>query len=237
MIAEHGRAALLVRFDDVRGIDARLGRAWDVLERRGVPIHLEVVPGWLDGGGSAEIAERARRARVPVEVHQHGADHDNRGDDARRYEFGDDRSLADQLAAIRAGRAVLEDRLPEWFRPIFSPPWNRYGATTLEALAQAGFAALSCLERTGATTHPSVVHIPMSTDPIRWRPEPTYRPWNETQAELFDALDRAGVAGLELHHAHLDDQDLDGLDRTLAEIVSRPVRCPTMTSFAEERSR
>lgn len=226
-------AALVVRFDDVRTLGPRLERIWNVMERRGVPLHLEVVPAWLDEAAADRIAERARRCDIPVAVHQHGAAHVNHGTPTRRFEFGDSRGLEPQLADIRKGREVLEARLPDLFEPVFSPPWNRYGASTLEALALAEFVAFSSAVRPGAPTQASVACVPMTLDPVQWRPSPKHQPWEDIQLELATSLEREGFAGLELHIEVMTEDDVEGLDLLLAEFVRRGVRFPTMRSVVE----
>lgn len=227
-------AALVVRFDDVRTLCPRLSRVWTIMERYGVPLHLEVVPAWLDDAAIQAIAERARRSSVPVAVHQHGSAHANHGSEARRFEFDDSRTLDEQIDDIQQGRNVLEAALNEWFEPMFSPPWNRYGASTLEALTRTGFSAFSCLVRPDAPTHPSVAFVPMTMDPVQWRKEPVHRPWDQVQSELAAALEQSGYAGLELHHEVMTDQDMAGFERLLERLGERGVRFPTMRSVAEQ---
>ncbi|MEE9295818.1 MAG: DUF2334 domain-containing protein [Phycisphaerae bacterium] len=224
---------LVVRFDDVLGLCPRLSQAWEAMEKNGVPLHLEVVPEWLDGTAASALAGRARRSRVPIAVHQHGTAHVNHGTQTRRFEFDDCRGVDAQLADIRQGRAVLEASLCDWFELMFSPPWNRYGASTLQALARADFTAFSCLAKPDATTHPSIAFVPMTLDPVRWRPHPRYLPWNQIQSELIASLEQDGFAGLELHHDVMTQEDVDGLDRLLEKLRALGVRFPTMQTVAE----
>lgn len=226
-------ASLVVRFDDVRTVSPRLAQVWAVLERHDAPLNLEVVPGWLDEGGAVSLSERAKRSHVSVSVHQHGADHVNHGTDKRRFEFDDSRGVDTQFADIQRGRALLEASLPDLFEPVFSPPWNRYGASTLEALVRAGFSLFSSFVRADAPTHPSVVCIPMTVDPVRWRHEPKHQPWIDTLGELVRALERDGYAGLELHHEVMTDEDIEELDRLLETLRVRGVRYPPMIAIAE----
>ena len=168
-----------------------------------------------------------------MSVHQHGTAHVNHGTATRRFEFDDCRGVDRQLADIREGRAVLEAILPDWFEPMFSPPWNRYGASTLEALARADFSAFSCLTKPDAITHSSIAFVPMTLDPIRWRPHPRHLPWNEIQSELVASLEQDGFAGLELHHDVMTEEDVAGLDRLLEKLRVLGVEFPTMQTVAE----
>lgn len=221
-------SSLVVRFDDVRGLCPRLSQAWDAMEKNDVPLNLEVVPEWLDDTAAAALASRARRSRVPVAVHQHGTAHLNHGTEDRRFEFDDCRSVDAQLADIRRGRAVLEESLGDCFEPMFSPPWNRYGASTLQALARAEFSAFSCLAKRNAPLHPSIAFVPMTLDPVRWKPHPLHLTWTQIQSELAASLERDGFAGLELHHDVMSEDDVHGLDQLLERLRARGVVFPPM---------
>ncbi len=226
-------SSLVVRFDDVRDLCPRLSQAWEAMEKNGVPLHLEVVPALLEGTAATDLAGRARRSRVPIAVHQHGTAHVNHGTETRRFEFDDCRGLDAQLADIRQGRAVLEASLPDWFEPMFSPPWNRYGASTLEALACAGFSAFSCLAKPDAATHPWIAFVPMTLDPVRWKLQPKHQPWTQIQSELVASLQQDGFAGLELHHNVMTDEDVNGLDQLLEGLLTHGVGFPTMRTVVE----
>jgi hypothetical protein len=206
-----------------------------VLEIHGVPIHLQVVPAWLDETAARKIAVRARQSGIPVFVHQHGFSHENHGIHDRRFEFDDRRGFDAQLVDIQQGQSILKSRLGEWLEPIFSPPWNRWGLPTLEALVQAGFCAFSGLERAEVAKHPSLTYIPMTIDPIRWRPDPHHQAWEATQEILVESLTNNDFAGLELHHAVMTSDDVENLDLLLGELCRRGVRWETMESVAARR--
>lgn len=226
-------SSLVVRFDDVGGLCPRLSQAWEAMENNGVPLHLEVVPEWLDAAAVSALVQRARRSRIPIAVHQHGTAHVNHGTETRPFEFDDCRGVDAQLADIRQGRAMLEASLPEWFEPMFSPPWNRYGASTVQALVRADFSAFSCLVKPTAPAHQSIAFVPMTLDPVRWRPQPRHQPWTQIQSELAATLEQDGFAGLELHHEVMAEDDVNGLDQLLEGLRSQGVVFPPMRTVVE----
>jgi len=223
---------LIIRLDDIRCLSARLERVWRVLENHGVPVHLGVIPADLERGEAKRLLARARRSRSPVSVQQHGFRHVNHGKGKRRFEFGDDRSLDEQRADILAGRRILEQHLEELFEPVFVPPWDRLGASTLEILAQERYLAVSIIDTSASPEDGRVPRVSMTTDPVRWRPSPVHKPWDETYREITAHLARKNYAGIELHHEVMDDRAVTGLDRLLGRLQG--IRLPTMRVVAEQ---
>ncbi len=156
---------------------------------------------------------------------------------ARSCRVGDGRTRDQQLVDVERGRDALAQLVPQLFEPIFSPPWNRCNPTTLEVLAEAGFLAVSFLEQQNSPRHDSLVRVPMTTDPITWRPEPVHRPWDKTRDDLLAALDRIGLAGLELHHELMGANEVAGLAGVLENLARRDLSWPTMRAVAEAGER
>ncbi|MGE4618805.1 MAG: DUF2334 domain-containing protein [Planctomycetota bacterium] len=223
---------VIIRLDDVSGRCPKQDRVCDVLEAHGVPIHLEVIPGDLTEDGADQLKDEYSRRSVIVQCHQHGYRHTNHGTDTKRCEFGDHRETASQLEDIRAGKNHLENLLGEIFVPFFSPPWNRYGATTLEAIEQAGLLGMSVLSKKNTPHHPRLPVIPFTLDPVNWNRPAAHRPWSETLADLQTSLKKQNHAGLQLHHELMEDLDFDGLDKTLESLVKIGVQWPTMKDLA-----
>ena len=227
--AVHGD--VVVRIDDVRCLSERLENVWRVLESHGVPVHLETIPFELDPRDVEKLVQRARRSKSPAFFHQHGYRHVNHGTDKRRFEFSDDRSPSEQREDIVAGRQILQRAFGELFEPIFTPPWDRLGTTTLGILAEEQFVGVSVIDTSSAPEHAALPRVSMTTDPVKWRPEPVHRPWNQTRREVAHALAQRGYAGIELHHDVMDEDAVAGLDQLLTSL--RGASWPTMRSIAE----
>ena len=222
---------VVVRIDDGRGLCERLEWVWGVLEGHGVPLHLGVIPVDLEPAGAERLRERAGRSRSPVSVQQHGYRHVNHGSGKRRFEFGDERAVAEQRSDILAGREILQEQIGELFEPIFVPPWDRLGASTLEILAQEHYLAVSVIETSSSPEDPRVPRVRMTTDPVQWRPDRAHRPWEETHREVAERLALEGYAGIELHHEIMDEEAVTGLDGLLGRLQG--AGWPTMRAVAD----
>lgn len=227
------RGELIVRLDDVRDLSPRLEAIWTVLESHGASVHLGAIPVDVTEEFAARIRERARRSKAAVSVQQHGYRHVNHGTGKRKFEFGDERDAGEQRSDLLLGRAILEQRFGALFDTVFVPPWDRCGQKGMDALAEARFAGISVIETSSAPVDPRVPHVPMTTDPVTWKPVAVHRPWEATLQEVGGRLERDGYAGIELHHEIMDEAAAAGLDWLLGQL--RGVTFPTMREYAERR--
>ena len=201
-----------------------------MLESHCVPLHLGVIPTDLRADEAGRLRERAGRSHSPVAAQQHGYRHVNHGAGKRRFEFGDERSAAEQRSDIVAGREILERQLGDLFEPIFVPPWDRLGESTLEILADEGFLAVSVIDTSSSPRSDRIPRVSMTTDPVQWRPEPVHKPWDETLGEVETRLSEAAYAGIELHHEIMDAAAVEGLDHLLQQLDG--ATWPTMRALA-----
>lgn len=219
LLAPTARPWGVVRIDDVEALDASLLAVWDLLEARGIPLHLEVVPERITAGEAARIAARADASRVPILIHQHGYRHVDHGDGRRRFEFGKGRDPAVQAAEIGAGADRLAALFPGRARRTFSAPWNRLDGGTVRALETHGFTAYSAPRSSrGLPAAERVQWIPMTVDPVDWGG--AVRPW--TRAEIVSAIrESAGwyaQVGVMLHPAVMDGAARVALAEAIDEI-------------------
>lgn len=235
MNRDHRDPTVIIRLDDIRGLCPKQDRVCSILETHGIPIHLEVIPGDLNEAGAAELQQEYERRSVPVLCHQHGFRHTNHGSETKRCEFGDHRGFEAQLEDLIAGKDHLETLLGEIFEPFFSPPWNRYGETTLNAIEAAGLRGMSVLWKDGAPSHPRVPIIRFTHDPVNWKPTPQHQSWPETLENLLTEIKSGNSVGLQLHHEVMEERDFLGLDEMLGELLKHGVFCPTMKDLAMRR--
>jgi hypothetical protein len=222
---------LIIRIDDVVDVTPRLEALWRVLEKRRVPVHLGVIPADLTAAAAERLRQRAADSSARVTVQQHGYRHVNHGVDRRRFEFGDERDADLQREELAAGQKILKELLDGLFDGVFVPPWDRCGATTLDALAQLGFGGVSVIETSSAPLDERVPRVTMTIDPVAvWRPTAIHRPWDETSQQVLGELQTRGWSGIELHHEVMTDEDCEGLDALLS--VVGPREFPTMAEAA-----
>ncbi len=179
------------RDDDAGWRDDRLRVLLDRFEAAGLPLDVAVIPQALGPSMARELLTR------DVALHQHGLSHANHETVGRKHEFGPSRPRDVQRADIEAGRELLRERLGDGVEPIFTPPWNRCTADTAHCLAELGFAVLSRESR--AAPLGLLPELDVALDWCRLGPD--------AFAAGFAAA-RAPV-GVMLHHAEMDDDDMD----------------------------
>jgi hypothetical protein len=145
---------IFVRDDDVGALTPDFRGFFDAFAERGVPVSYQIIPEKLTEDCAAFLIAEQRRRPGLIDLGQHGLRHEMmvRGK-LEYYEFGPERTYEQQLGDIRAGQALLRERLGE-AAPItvFTPPRHRYDRNTLKALKAAGFQVLS------ASSYPGLKH-------------------------------------------------------------------------------
>jgi hypothetical protein len=195
------------RDDDGGWDDPALLELLDLFEEMELPLDLALIP--LDVGPELadELARRADLGRAPLGLHQHGFAHRNHEAAGRKCEFGRDRSRADQLADIAAGRARLRALLGRRVQPIFTPPWNRCTAVTGECLAELGFRALSRESRAEPLGLESLIELPVDLDWFAHR-KGVRLPRGELGKRLAGKIGGGGrPVGIMFHHALMDEAE------------------------------
>lgn len=198
------------RNDDAGWEDARLFALLDLFNNHDIPIDMAVIPKAI----SQITARRLRKIGV-ASIHQHGYAHVNHEPLGRKCEFGERRSREQQLADISAGKQRLLDLFGPT-EPIFTPPWNRCTATTVDCLREAGFMALS--RDLTATPLSDLLELPVSVDWFAKRKKVPLTPY-EIGELLATAASGAAHVGVMLHHAIMNEQERERL-RELLKLLS-----------------
>ncbi|WP_029894628.1 DUF2334 domain-containing protein [Desulfohalovibrio reitneri] len=212
-----GPVSVFVRADDIGMPGRGFPELLDVFRRRSVPLALAVVPTWLP--------MRHRdffRTLDPAEeifcLHQHGFRHANTQQRGKKSEFGHDVPLEEKGRRIERGRDILTRYLGQYFHPLFTPPWNRTDAETLDMLARAGFRAVSRWCGEGPPLPPGMRGIPVNVD-LHTRKEESPE---DCLAGLLSQLSRAvsrGECGLMLHHQRMNGAAFSFLERLLDSLA------------------
>jgi predicted glycosyltransferase len=208
---------LFVRDDDIDEDEERLRHLLDIGLANGVPLSLAVIPGRLTEAGIRLLKEHKRFHPALIELHQHGWLHLNHEVNGRKCEFGPSRSLAQQLADIAEGKAVLAEIFGDRFYPAFTPPWNRCTAETLAVLDQLGFAVFS-KDNGEPVTGYSFREISITLDLFTWLNGAQLKPPAELTGELVRQMAAGLVIGLLLHHKVMDGEAFAFLGQLLAEL-------------------
>jgi len=130
---------IFFRADDI----GAAGKAFDALCRLfrhyRLPLGMAVIPSWLSETRQQKLFQAAPVDEELWNWHQHGWRHINRQKKGDNSEFGSDRDFERQHEDIVQGRAKLERIFGPHLVPVFSPPWNRFSATTISILRKLDF--------------------------------------------------------------------------------------------------
>lgn len=213
------------RADDIAVADERFSRLMRLFAARRMPLCLALVPGWLDSAGWKKMQEYGPAGRLWC-WHQHGWNHTNHEPEGKKCEFGESRDRAAIHADLRRGRDHLRRLLGDLFLPVFTPPWNRCSITTLEALAELGFHAVSRFNNARPSAFGIIPDLAVNVD-LHTRKEADFRQGWQLLLEELTAAARSGCIGFMLHHQRMNDAAFDFLDILLAELAFTDAVCCT----------
>jgi peptidoglycan/xylan/chitin deacetylase (PgdA/CDA1 family) len=229
--AAPGKATFFFRDDDAGWGDERLHALLGVFERHGLPLDLAVIPAALGSELARELEARVRSTPELLGVHQHGYAHCNHEGSARKCEFGDARSRAAQRRDLAAGAEILRSRFGRRVDPIFTPPWNRCNAATVECLAELDFRTLSRDRGAAPLERRGLSELPVDVD---WcKRLAAEQPLEPLGRALAGAAGSGQPTGVMLHHAAMPESGLQPLEELLALLATHPAsRCTLMRNLA-----
>lgn len=210
------------RADDIGAPGENCRAMMSLFREHGVPLHMAVTPAWLTEARWDVLRQWGGDDDLFV-WHQHGWRHVNHQRSGKKGEFGTDRSRAAKQDDLAKGRAKLEKLMGAALFPLFTPPWNRVDAGTVEALVELGYVAISrsAGEQKKVPTPAALPDIPVNVD-LHTRNEA------DPESGLAALLDefRAGVAsgrvGVMLHHQRMNRAAFDSLAAVLAAAKDAP---------------
>lgn len=208
------------RDDDAGWSNDRLYALLDEFAQSGMPIDLAVIPEALDQMLIDGLLFRHRQAQHLIGLHQHGYNHSNHEPIGRKCEFGISRTKNQQKDDIAKGQKLLREAFGKALDPIFTPPWNRCTQDTVGCLEDLDFRLLS-RDATAAGLESSTlkqmpVHIDWSRI-IKMSPDPLH----ELGQAIAGNLGNNDLAGIMLHHADMDEENLKPLAELLTVFVGR----------------
>ena len=214
------------RADDIARVDQRFSRLMQLFLAHAMPLCLAVVPNWLDKASWQDLQEF--HPDNPLWCwHQHGRSHRNHEVQGKKCEFGDSRSKEAIRNDLAGGREILIQTLGDLFYPVFTPPWNRCGAITLELLEKLGFNAVSRSEGAKPPAEGILPDLAVNID-LHTRKENDFSEgWQNLLVEFAKAADR-GRMGIMLHHQRMNEAAFAFLDLLLGELTSfQHISCHT----------
>lgn len=202
------------RADDIGAPGDNCRRMMDMFRHADVPLHMAVTPAWLTPARWTILRDWAGNGEFIW--HQHGWRHVNHQRSGKKGEFGTDRTLVQKTADLRKGRKKLETIMGDEFRPLFTPPWNRFDAETGEALAQLGYTAVSRWEgeHRKVPLPDALPDIPVNVD-LHTRTETAPEEGLAALVDQFREATTTGCVGVMLHHQRMNDAAFDFLAQVL----------------------
>jgi hypothetical protein len=205
------------RADDIGIPSLNFSKLIGCFKKHHLPLCLATVPAWLSKSRLKDLKRLTGGDCSQWCWHQHGHLHRNFEKSGKKQEFGPARPLKVINDSLAGGRARLENLLDNDFLPVFTPPWNRCSDTTLQALADLGYHAVS--RDLGA--HPQTpINLPdfqVRVD-LHTRKEPSPQlSFDALLNEIEEGL-ASGLCGIMIHHQRMNTLALDLLDLLLAQI-------------------
>ena len=206
-------ATFFFRDDDAGWCDDRLFAVLDLFNRHSVPIDLAVIPAELTTQQAIELCDRAKASPSLLDFHQHGWAHLNHESQGRKSEFGPARSKQEQYIDLFEGKQKMAELL-DCPGHIFTPPWNRCTATTVECLTELGFRVLSRDLTATPLALNGLVQLPVNIDWFAKRKGKRIS-FVSLGKLIADAVADGSTVGIMLHHAVMDDDEIDRVSELL----------------------
>ncbi|BHH84401.1 polysaccharide deacetylase family protein [Desulforhopalus sp. 52FAK] len=206
-----GKATVFFRADDIGIASLNFTQLIDCFTQHKLPLCLATVPTWLTPSRLAELQSLTGISEHQWYWHQHGYVHRNFENTGKNQEFGPARNYEDVLTSLTNGKQRLDSLLGPLNKPVFTPPWNRCSAETLQALKFLGFKAISRSRGAKPSTLPPFPDLQVNVD-LHTRKEPLAE---ESFQNLLEELKRSlssGNCGIMLHHQRMNKRATEFLD-------------------------
>lgn len=222
-----GDITLFFRADDIGKPDDRSFKALlELFLAHRIPLCPAVVPTWIDGESWDAFREYQPSSSLWC-WHQHGYDHINHEIHGKKAEFGETRQSEKIFSEIKKGREKLVKVMGSNFMPVFTPPWNRCGSTTLDSLLALDFKAVSRWSGGVTPAPPSgLPEFPVNVDLHTRKEKNSEDGWQALYHEMTQA-GRSGYMGIMLHHLIMNRQCFLFLEKMLGVIKEYRVPCTT----------
>lgn len=202
VLERHPGVRILFRADDIAEVDEPFRLLMELFHRHRMPLCLAMVPGWLTKQRWQAIHQFDPEHPLWC-WHQHGFAHINHARSGKKTEFGDNRGETALFHDIQQGRERLATLLGPIFFPVFTPPWNRCGHTTLDILKRLDFYGISRFSRAQPPAPQGLKDIEMNIDLHTGRETD----WQQGWYRLLDDCSRAaatGTMGIMIHHQRMN---------------------------------
>ncbi len=220
-VPENRTLRVFFRADDIGEPNRAFEDLVSLFARHRVPLSLAVVPAWLTMPRWRALEKMAAEDPALWCWHQHGWRHVNHERKGKQQEFGPARSKTELETDVDWGRQWLQTLMGPAFTPIFTPPWNRCSAETLQLLKSRGYLAVS---RSAGSLPPPPRGLPdiaVNVDLHTRKETDPRQSWRNLLHEMATAAD-GGLWGVMIHHRRMNAAAFEFLDILLATSTSDP---------------
>ncbi len=222
-----GSSLIFFRADDIGVPSRQFRRLIDCFIKHRMVLCLATVPSWLTPKRFAELKQLTGADSSQWCWHQHGRLHHNFETSGKKQEFGPSRPARDIENSLKKGKHRLEEIMADEFQPIFTPPWNRCGSTTIDALVKLGFSALSRSRGAQPKTVPELPDFQVGVDLHTRKEISPHLGFENLLLELEDNIS-SGQCGIMIHHQRMNNRAFELLDLLLAIINDSPRLTPVL---------
>lgn len=209
------------RDDDVDKLTPNLVRLLQLFGEREIPLHLQIIPKRVEAEAVHSLRDLKSRHPELMVLSQHGWSHANHSLTGKKHEFGETRTQAAQLLDIMSGKDKMSQLFLDDFFLAFTPPWNRYDKSTLQALKDLDFEVVSADGGKIGATDGNLVEISTAIDLEHRRPYPEMKSPVHVLYEIKEKLRTQSTIGLLLHHHEMRPADFQFLKKLLSGLEAQ----------------
>lgn len=209
------------RADDIGYPGRQFSAMTEAFQKYNTPLALAVVPAWLnEERRDALFAELGPDLKLWC-LHQHGYRHMNHEQQNKKFEFGPSRNKAVVTGELGRGMKKLNNLLSENFSPLFTPPWNRCSAETMQALVELDFKAISRSTNVSPQPPQELPDIPVNIDLHTIKESNSTKGIQILQNQMKNSV-KSGCAAFMLHHQRMNKTSQLFLHYLLDKINNTP---------------
>lgn len=132
---------IIIRDDDVNKLSSKFLKFFQIANNLDIKINYAVIPYKLS---KKTINFLNKQSKHKLNICVHGYKHLNYSKNINKYEFGDNRSLKQQIQDIKKGTKIIKKNFKkEIINNVFVPPFHGMNLNTLKALGKCNYKYIS----------------------------------------------------------------------------------------------
>ncbi|NDV27292.1 polysaccharide deacetylase family protein [Desulfovibrio sp. JC010] len=209
------------RADDIGYPGWQFSAMIEAFKKHNTPLALAVVPAWFNEQRRDALFSELDPDLNLWCLHQHGYRHMDHKTERKKFEFGPSREKSVISSELARGKEKLSHLLGDHFSPLFTPPWNRCSAETMQSLVELGFAAISRSTNVKPQPPQELPDIPVNIDLHTVKTTSPVEGLKTLQDLMIEGV-KSGRAGFMLHHQRMNKTSQLFLHYLLGKINETP---------------